>query len=234
MLYFRGCTAREKDKDIEDATRFLLDESGLEYHILDNEKCCGSVLLRSGFKNDAFNLMKENLNDFKDELIITSCAGCYKTLKEDYKDLFNVDLNVLHISQLLFQLIKDGKIEVNDNFTNFNVTYHDPCHLGRALKVYDEPREIIKKYANLLEMKNIKDKGLCCGSGGGVKSAYPDISNIIAKRRIKEAEETGCDYILTTCPFCKLNLNQNSDKLKVLDLSEFIAKSIKNENIEGI
>ena len=234
MLYFRGCTAREKDSDIEESTRFLLDSAGLDYHVLGNEKCCGSVLLRSGFKEDALNLMEENLDNFKDELIITSCAGCYKTLKEDYKGLLNVDLNVVHISQLLKDLIIEGKIEVNDNFSNLKVSYHDPCHLARALKVYDEPRQVIEKYTTLVEMENIKDNGLCCGSGGGVKSAYPDISNTIAKRRIKEAEDTGCDLILTACPFCKLNLNQNSKKLKILDLSEFVKKAINNESIEGI
>lgn len=234
MLYYRGCTAREKDQNIDYSTRYLFELADLDYHILENEQCCGSVLLRSGFKTEAIKLMENNLKDFKDELIITSCAGCYKTLKEDYKKLFNVDLNVLHVSQLLNKLMIKGKIKVNDNFNNLNVTYHDPCHLGRALKVYNEPRNIIEKYTNLVEMKNIKDKGLCCGSGGGVKSAYPDISNTIAQRRIKQAEDTECDLILTTCPFCKLNLNQNSKKLKVLDLTEFIAKAIKNESIEGI
>lgn len=233
MLYFRGCTARERDSDIEESTRYILDKAGVNYHTLDNEECCGSVLLRSGFEEDALELMKKNLEDLKDEdLILTSCAGCYKTLCEDYKNLLNADLNVIHISQFIKELIDEGKIEVNDNFSNLNVTYHDPCHLGRALKVFDEPRYVIKKYANLVEMENNRENSLCCGSGGGVKSAFPEISNDIAKNRIQQAKDTDSNVLISSCPFCKLNLNSNSDDdMKVLDLSEFVAKALKHENI---
>ncbi|WP_042707461.1 (Fe-S)-binding protein [Methanobrevibacter wolinii] len=233
MLYFRGCTARERDSDIEESTRYILDKAGVDYHTLDNEECCGSVLLRSGFEEDALELMKKNLEDLKDEdLILTSCAGCYKTLCEDYKNLLNADLNVIHISQFIKELIDEGKIEVNDNFSNLNVTYHDPCHLGRALKVFDEPRYVIKKYANLVEMENNRENSLCCGSGGGVKSAFPEISNDIAKNRIQQAKDTDSNVLISSCPFCKLNLNSNSDDdMKVLDLSEFVAKALKHENI---
>lgn len=233
MLYFRGCTARERDSDIEESTRYILDKAGVDYHTLDNEECCGSVLLRSGFEEDALELMKKNLEDLKDEdLILTSCAGCYKTLCEDYKNLLNADLNVIHISQFIKKLIDEGKIEVNDNFSNLNVTYHDPCHLGRALKVFDEPRYVIKKYANLVEMENNRENSLCCGSGGGVKSAFPEISNDIAKNRIQQAKDTDSNVLISSCPFCKLNLNSNSDDdMKVLDLSEFVAKALKHENI---
>lgn len=233
MLYFRGCTARERDSDIEESTKYILDKAGVDYHTLDNEECCGSVLLRSGFEEDALELMKKNLEDLKDEdLILTSCAGCYKTLCEDYKNLLNADLNVIHISQFIKKLIDEGKIEVNDNFSNLNVTYHDPCHLGRALKVFDEPRYVIKKYANLVEMENNRENSLCCGSGGGVKSAFPEISNDIAKNRIQRAKDTDSNVLISSCPFCKLNLNSNSDDdMKVLDLSEFVAKALKHENI---
>lgn len=232
MLYFRGCTAREKDSNIEEATKFILDKAGIDYHIIDNELCCGSILLRSGFYDEAIEEMRRNYDIIKDEdLILTSCAGCYKTLNEDYKEILGYDLNVIHISQLLYRLIKDGNIEVNDNFKDLKVTYHDPCHLGRASNVYEEPREVIKKYSTLLEMENNREDALCCGSGGGVKSAFPEISANISRNRIKQAEETGCDLIVTACPFCKLNLNSNSDNLKVIDLCEFVEKALKNEDI---
>ena len=176
MLYFRGCTAREKDSNIENATKYILDKAGIDYHTIDNEECCGSILLRSGFYDGATEQMKRTYNDIKDEdLILTSCAGCYKTLNDDYKEILGYDLNVIHISQLLYKLIDEGKIEVNDNFKDLKVTYHDPCHLGRASKVYDEPREVIGKYSNLVEMENNRENALCCGSGGGVKSAFPEI-----------------------------------------------------------
>ncbi|MCI6931040.1 MAG: (Fe-S)-binding protein [Methanobrevibacter boviskoreani] len=232
MLYFRGCTAREKDSNIENATKYILDKAGIDYHTIDNEECCGSILLRSGFYDGATEQMKRTYNDIKDEdLILTSCAGCYKTLNDDYKEILGYDLNVIHISQLLYKLIDEGKIEVNDNFKDLKVTYHDPCHLGRASKVYDEPREVIGKYSNLVEMENNRENALCCGSGGGVKSAFPEISANISKNRIKQAEDTKCDLIVTACPFCKLNLGSNSENLKVIDLSEFVAKALKKEDI---
>lgn len=215
MLYFRGCTAREKLTSIQEATEKLLNLAGVDYHILDDEKCCGSVLLRTGFLNEAQEQIAKNSEILKGERIITSCAGCYKTLKDDYEGL-----DVIHISQLLNQLIKEGRLNLSKN--DLNVTYHDSCHLGRHCGVFDEPRDVIKSVADLVEMENIRDNSLCCGAGGGVKSAYPEIASQMAKSRIEQAKQTGCETLVTPCPFCKLNLS--NDDLEVLDLTEFLVK----------
>ena len=215
MLYFRGCTAREKQTNIQKATEFLLNTADIDYYILDNEKCCGSVLLRTGFESEAKEQIKRNSEIFNGEKILTSCAGCYKTLKEDYEGI-----DVTHISKLLDELIKEGKL----NFAkkDLNVTYHDSCHLGRHLNVFDEPREVIEAVANLVEMENIREKSLCCGAGGGVKSAYPEIADQMASSRIAQAKDTDCEILITSCPFCKLNLE--NDDLEVLDLTEFLVR----------
>ena len=118
-------------------------------------------------------------------------------------------------------MIKDNKINLKGK-NNLKVTYHDSCHLGRHAGEYEAPRNVIKAISDLVEMENNKEKARCCGSGGGVKSAYGDLSNSIAELRIKEAEETDADLLVSACPFCKLNLSQNSDNLEVLDLSEFV------------
>lgn len=215
MLYFRGCTAREKQTDISKATEKLLKKAGVDYHTLDDEKCCGSVLLRTGFLKEAEEQIRRNSEVLKGEKIITSCAGCYKTLRDDYEGL-----DVMHISQLLDELIKDGKLELTKK--DLDVTYHDSCHLGRHGGVFDEPRDVIKSVANLIEMENIRENSLCCGAGGGVKSAYPEIANQMAEFRIDQAKETGCKTLVTPCPFCKLNL-ENED-MEVLDLTEFLVK----------
>lgn len=222
MLYFRGCTAREKETDIQKATETLLKSAGVDYHILDDEKCCGSVLLRTGFIDEARKQIEKNSEILKGEKIITSCAGCYKTLKEDYQGL-----DVIHISQLLDELIKQGKLKISKN--DLDVTYHDSCHLGRHCNVFDEPRDVIKSAANLIEMENIRENSLCCGAGGGVKSAYPEIANQMAKSRIQQARETGCSTLITPCPFCKLNL-ENED-IEVLDLTEFLIKYGETDEI---
>ena len=215
MLYFRGCTAREKLTSIQEATEKLLKLADVDYHVLEDEKCCGSVLLRTGFLKEAQEQIVKNTEILKGETVITSCAGCYKTLKEDYDGL-----DVIHISQLLNQLINEGKLDVSK--TELNVTYHDSCHLGRHCDEFDEPREVINSVANLIEMENVRENSLCCGAGGGVKSAYPQIASQMGKSRIEQAKETGCETLVTPCPFCKLNLE--NDDLEVLDLTEFLVK----------
>ena len=215
MLYFRGCTAREKLTSIQEATEKLLKLADVDYHVLEDEKCCGSVLLRTGFLKEAQEQIEKNTEILKGETVITSCAGCYKTLKEDYDGL-----DVIHISQLLNRLINEGKLDVSK--TDLNVTYHDSCHLGRHCDEFDEPREVINSVANLIEMENVRENSLCCGAGGGVKSAYPQIASQMGKSRIEQAKETGCETLVTPCPFCKLNLE--NDDLEVLDLTEFLVK----------
>jgi len=215
MLYFRGCTARERETGISQATEKILNKAGVDFHTLDDEKCCGSVLLRTGFEEEARQQIKKNREVFEGKKILTSCAGCYKTLKDDYEGL-----DVIHISQLLAELIKDGKL--NFSKKDLKVTYHDSCHLGRHGDVFDEPREVIKSIAELIEMENNRESSLCCGAGGGVKSAYPEVANHMASSRIAQAKGTSCKTLITACPFCKLNL-QNDD-LEVLDLTEFLVE----------
>ena len=215
MLYFRGCTAREKQTGIAEATERLLEIAGVDFYTLDDEKCCGSVLLRTGFIDEAQNQIKKNTEILKGQKIITSCAGCYKTLKEDYEGL-----DVIHISQLLDELISEGKL--NFSKKDLNVTYHDSCHLGRHCNVFDEPRNVIQSVADITEMENIRENSLCCGAGGGVKSAYPEIANQMASLRIAQAKQTGCKTLVTPCPFCKLNLE--NDDIEVVDLTEFLVK----------
>ena len=159
--------------------------------------------------------MAKNTEVFGDETILTSCAGCYKTLLQDYEGL-----DVIHISELLAILIDEGRLKFDKK--DLNVTYHDSCHLGRHCKVFDEPRKVIKSAANLVEMKNIKEDSLCCGAGGGVKSAYPQIASELADAKISQAKDTKCKALITACPFCKLNLKDHG--LEVLDLTEFLIK----------
>lgn len=226
MIYFRGCVVRDKLGNVESATMKILEKSGVNYRLLDDEGCCGSFLLRTGFQDDAIEVMKETLDKIKDEKILVSCAGCYNTLKNDYKKFLGVDLDVIHTSQLFRNLIINGELKVRN--TCLNVTYHDPCHLGRHSGEYEAPRDVIESVSCLTEMNANKDKSRCCGAGGGVKSAYPETSLKIARKRIEDAEQANADILVTSCSFCILNLVsavktfEKVDSLRVIDLSELI------------
>lgn len=222
MIYFQGCTARDKLKNISRNTQMILDIAGIDYKILQDEGCCGSILMRTGFQEDAHELMINTFKKLKGERIVVSCAGCYRTLKKDYPEVFGEKLDVIHISQLISQLlqdlIKEGKIRTKKE--SLKVTYHDPCHLGRHCGEYEAPRQVISEKAELVEMGKTHEHAGCCGAGGGVKSAYPELSSEISHKRINEALKTGADLMVTCCPFCVLNLE--SDKIKVMDLTEFM------------
>ena len=108
------------------------------------------------------------------------------------------------------------------------VTYHDPCHLGRHSNVYDTPREILKAIPGLefVEMDRIREFSRCCGAGGGFKAGFSDIQNRMAQERVKDAEKTGAERLVTTCPFCyqglQIGINALKSKLKMTDLSELV------------
>ena len=250
MIYFRGCVVRDKLSSISDATETILKRAGVDYTILEDETCCGSFLMRTGFEEDAREVMEDTLKkleyNFKGDKILVSCAGCYNTLKNDYNELFGVELDVIHTSELINQLINDGKLVVKK--TPIKVTYHDPCHLGRHSGLYEEPREAIIKSYDLIEMDRNREHSRCCGAGAGVKSAFPETAMKVASKRIKDAQDTGAEILVTSCSFCILNLenalkqtidefnNENIDKNrrcinKVIDVSELILMGIEHEKV---
>lgn len=233
MIYFRGCVVREKLPNIEIATKKILDKANINYRILEKEGCCGSFLLRTGFLEDAKEVMKKNLQDLKDDKIVVSCAGCYNTLKNDYKELLGVELDVIHVSQLFRDLIDEGKLKPKK--TDLKVCFHDPCHLGRHSGEYQAPRDVLESTAHLVPMEREKDKSRCCGAGGGVKSAYGETAVKLAQRRIEDAQETDAEILVTSCSFCILNLqdadlkqeNENNQCLIIMDLSEILLEALE-------
>lgn len=234
MIYFRGCVLREKIPEIADATGNILKKAGIEHEVLEEEGCCGSFLLRTGFHDDAMEVMEQTHRKLEGQKVLVSCAGCYNTLKNDYKKFLGVELDVIHTSQLFSQLIREGKLEVQK--TSMKVTYHDPCHLGRHSGVYDEPREVLEAVAELVEMKDVREMSHCCGAGAGVKSAFPETASQMGVKRIKEAENTGAETLVTACSFCILNLedavnHSENHHLKVKDLSEILLMGLDDERI---
>jgi len=230
IFYFVGCTSSYRTKKIAEATVKLFKKLGLDFTISPDEWCCGSPLLRTGRNNQAIELMKHNrelIENSKAKKVVFSCAGCYRAIKTDYqKEIGNLGVELLHVSQLLNKLLDEGQIKLKDK--ECKVTYHDPCHLGRHEKVYDEPRNMIKAVPGTIlnEMDRITMNAWCCGAGGGVKSAFKEFAIATSQERIREAELTNAEILLSCCPFCKTNLedgaNESQSNLKVMDLTEFL------------
>ena len=242
LAFFGGCTMPLRQVDTLKSMMKILNAAQIDLAISKKEWCCGSVSLRIGNEECVRDLVEHNLNVFKEmgaKTIFTACAGCYRTLKKDYSAILGEELpfEVKHITEILIDLLKTKRIpfkaEIEKKLT---VTYHDPCHLGRHMDLYDIPREVISNIpgVELVEMKRTRKNAWCCGAGGGVKSQFSDLALDIAKDRIKEAIDTGADILTTSCPFCIENfveayydLNAElQEKIKVIDIIDLIASKI--------
>ncbi len=237
IIFYIGCTESYRSQRITKNVIKILKKANVEFGILgENEKCCGSVALRIGKKTLAKELAYKNVEAIKNsgaKLIITHCAGCYKTLKNDYPDLVGeLPFEVLHITEFIEQLIKNGKLKF-ENEINEIVTYHDPCHLGRSSNLYDAPRNILQLIPGLqlIEMKRNRENAWCCGAGGGVKSSFPELALEIAKVRIDEAIDTNAKIVTSACPFCLNNLTaaateMNKESLEIIDITDLILRAL--------
>ncbi|MBN1786221.1 MAG: hypothetical protein JW825_04460 [Candidatus Methanofastidiosa archaeon] len=216
-IYFPGCVAQYRRDDVFQATVKILDLLGVDYEIPEGLVCCGSVLKRTGHPMDF--LIEQNMKVLKGKPIITSCSGCYATLKKDYEGL-----DVHHITDIIKENI--GKLPLKE--VKKKVMYHDPCHLGRKFSYYDVPREIIKAIPGieLVPFDKEKENAQCCGAGGGVKSAKPDLANDLAKKKMEEAKGKDVDMVVSSCPFCELNLADNCEDIPVVDILNLIMESL--------
>lgn len=212
-----------------------MNETGISFTLLKDEWCCGSPLLRTGQWNVAIKQAKHNVEIVTGtgaKSVVTSCAGCYRTWKKDYPELgINYDFNVIHITELLEEEVNKGKLKFSKEFKE-KTTYHDPCHIGRHMGIYDAPRAVLKAVPRMefIEMKKNKEMSLCCGAGGGVKSAFPDLAVNLARERLIEALQTGAEAVATACPFCLMNfqnaIREYELRVKLYDVVEVVAKAL--------
>jgi len=189
--------------------------------------------MRTGLMDSAKKMVRKNLELFEKaspSTIVTSCAGCFKTIRQDYPKVGKVNARVVHVTKFVNELIDQKKLVLR-NRVEGKVTYHDPCHLGRHNLLYDEPRKIIESIPGLklVEMERTREESRCCGAGGGVKTAFPELAQKISSLRIEDAEKTGGDILVTSCPFCyqslKATIDAKGSKLKMMDLMELVRLS---------
>ncbi len=237
-LYFPGCYLcyDPRLKKVAAATAQVLNKAGVDYGILgEQENCCGESIRKAGDEELFKRLARENIKTWISngvKKIVVSSPHCYHTFKNEYPE-FNVNFEIIHISQLLAQLINEGKLQLSKEYEG-KVTYHDPCYLGRHNGVFDEPRDVLKNIPGLdfCELPEIREDSMCCGMGGGriwMETAKDDrFVNI----RLEQAIEVGAEVLVTACPYCITNFEDSrvvlnvDDKIQIKDITEILQEVI--------
>ena len=240
VLFWVGCAGSFDDraKRISKAFAHLLQKAGVRFAVLGTEESCtGDPAKRAGneflFQMQAM-MNIEVLNSYQVTKIVTTCPHCFNTIKNEYPALGG-NYEVMHHTQLLKTLIDEGRLTVETGtFKGKRITFHDPCYLGRANKVYNAPRELLSKLeVDLVEMKKCKSRAMCCGAGGAqmFKEAEKGDKEINVLRT-EQALEVHPDIIATACPFCNtmmtdgVKTKEKETQVKIYDIAELMA----NEN----
>src|ERR1700760_141339 len=253
-LFWVGCAGAYEDraKKTTKAVAELLAIAGVKYLVLgEGETCNGDSARRSGNEFLFQQLAAQNvetLNDLfegverVDRKVVVTCPHCFNTLGREYPQVGG-NYTVLHHTQLLNRLIRDKKlVPVSPVDGGKDITYHDPCYLGRHNKVYEAPRELIgASGAKLTEMPRHADRGLCCGAGGARMWMEEHIGKRVNHERVEEALDTGASKIATGCPFCRVMMTDGVDdvaaaadlpKAEVLDVAQLLLGSLDTSNVK--
>lgn len=238
LAFFGGCTMPLRQVDTLRNMMSIFEGIGKEVALSKEEYCCGSIALRIGDEATAKEHAEKNVEILKKmgaKTVFTACAGCYRTLKKDYPEILQRELpfEVKHVTEILLEMVETEELRFKETTEESQkITYHDPCHLGRHMDLYEPPRDLIKKIPGLelVEMKRNRQNAWCCGAGGGLKSQFPDIAVEVSKERISEAIEANAKIITTSCPFCINNLNDAyyamgtdiQERIKLIDLLDLI------------
>ena len=241
VIFWVGCAGSFDDRAKKVTKSFIkiLDNAGVSYAILGNEESCtGDPAKRSGnefiFQMQAINNI-EILNSYNVKKIVTTCPHCFNTLKNEYPNLGG-SYQVIHHTEFINTLLSEKRIKINGgSFKGKKITYHDSCYLGRANKIYEAPRDLIKELdLDLVEMKNSRSNGLCCGAGGAQMFKEPEKGDKdVNVLRTEEALDTGSKIIAVACPFCNIMMSDGvkgldkSKKTIVLDIAELVSQAEK-------
>ncbi len=239
-LFFAGCAgafdARNRRTTL--AMAKILDAGGISWGILGkDEMCCGDSLRRLGNEFVFDRMVKENVEMFKErgvKKVITQCPHCYSTLKNDYRQ-YGMGLEVSHHTEFINTLIQEGRLKLNEVGDLGNIVFHDSCYLGRYNMIYEAPRKAVASVTGQapIEMKRYRDKGFCCGAGGGRMWMEESIGKRINVERVEEALKEDPRTICLCCPYCMtmfedgLKDKNADDRVQVLDLAEIVARALK-------
>jgi len=243
VLYFVGCLPvfdfvfpHTSSISTAQNTLRVLNAAGTRPVVSNYEKCCGYDLLWNG-ETEAFRKLAEsNLSLFRElgiKKVITSCAECLVTLRDEYPAIGDVDWEVLHITEFAAEALESGDLKLSRPVEE-TVTYHDPCRLGRIGHIYDAPRTILERINGLdfTEMEFIRENSRCCGVGGF--SNCDTCIKFLQSDRLEEAAETGAKHVITACPKCRIHFNCYLDgkpirelpELTITDITEILARAL--------
>ena len=238
ILYFPGCypSYDPRMQRVARATVNILNTAGVDFGILgQKESCCGESIRKTGDEELFKRLARENIKTLIDngvKKIVVSSPHCYHTFKNEYPE-FMVNFEVIHSSQYLFELIDEGRLEITKEYRK-DLTYHDPCYLGRHNGIYDEPREVLKKIPGieLDEMPDSRENSLCCGGGGGRIWMETPKGERFSDLRLEQAIGVGAKVLATCCPYCITNFEDSrvnmeyEGVLEIKDITEIIQEVI--------
>ncbi len=234
-LLYLGC-AYGYDSRNHSAGRALVElmrSAEMDFAILgEAEGCCGETARRMGHEYVFQVMAEENIETFNSvsfSRMVTPCAHCFNTLKNEYP-AFGADFEVVHHTELIGELVGSGKVARGAHANGEQYTYHDSCYLGRYNQIYDAPRKALDGIQNLkrTEMVNCKSNGFCCGGGGGHMWLETDPNTRINNARLEQAAETGADVVVTACPYCLIMLEDaigstgKSEQISAKDLAEVL------------
>jgi Fe-S oxidoreductase len=248
-LFWVGCAGAYEDraKKTTRAVAELLDLAGVSFAVLgDGETCTGDPARRSGNEFVFQQLAMQNAEVFKEtkvKKVVSTCAHCFNTLKNEYAE-FGVELEVVHHTQLLNRLVREGRLtpvagREEPGVAKRSITYHDPCYIGRHNQVYSPPRELLAVIpgTELTEMPRNSERSFCCGAGGARMWMEEKIGERINVNRTTEAVDTGADQIAVGCPFCRVMLSDGltslqadglaREEVEVLDVAQMLLASVK-------
>jgi len=239
-LFWVGCTGALAERNVAATLSMtkVLKAAGVDFGVLgEAETCCGDPARRAGYEFQFQIMTEQNIEIFKSyniKEIITSCPHCYNTIKNEYPR-YGGDFNVIHYTQLIADFIRQDKLTLT-NELNAKLTYHDPCYLGRYNGVYQEPRRVLQAIpkTKVEEMGRSRDKGFCCGGGGGHMWIEEQSGTTkINQMRLEDVLKTGAETVVTACPYClqmfeeSIEHKEMKDSLKARDLAEIVEEAME-------
>ncbi|MCX7876734.1 MAG: (Fe-S)-binding protein [Melioribacteraceae bacterium] len=240
FLFWVGCAGSfdSRYQKVSRAFATLMQKANIDFRILGiEEQCNGDTARRLGNEYLAQMLMQSNietLNNYGVKKIVTACPHCFNSLKNEYPQ-FGGNFEVIHHSELISKLIGEGKLLLRENQEKNKITFHDSCYLGRYNDIFDEPRKSLLaiKDVELIEMERSRDKGFCCGAGGGRMFLEETEGTRININRAEEAINTKANTIASACPFCMTMLNdgvkslEKSEQVQIKDIAEIVLENLK-------